>query len=879
MDYPVMNGMIGTCLNRRIIYSGQIFEIMDWNQKRTNLIRVYFASLLVMGIIGIPGGFSIWVEAQPQNNISNRLADQLKNRLQTQDTDNDGIADIVERARGTDPDDPQSKVNSRLSAWSFNHPEFVSDSSHKPGRVSGVFHRLGFSGPSLAFNPDAANPHFNIPHSAGDGTINCASHNGTVFFYFRPDWNSGEGPGDIAPLLSVGLWTANASYGYWGLTITPDGRSIFLGSHHNNQSSKIFEAPLNWKKDQWYLLRFTWGPAFTALYIDGVRVAASGPKGIPLSPDPQLLKKDGVDILGDRYGQTLARGSIDELEIYNYGMGLNNVKARYSNLISASYHKAENFIKLDFPSLPGKPVKVYRRQVANQDWTLLKESLEAGALIDREISQNTLYEYKVESNYPNNYLNYLDRQIIVSTGTRTREPQGILAVVVDQTIQNDISLALKEMVRNWIEDGWQVRIIPAPRHNDDGAPGGNHRNVVELKNNLASLYEDEDPQERLSCIVLIGHVAVPYSGRINPDGHFFRAWEADLFYGDLVDGQKWTDRERDTPGAQGARVPDDGILDPHRFPSSIEVPVGRIDFANLPAFSQSEPVLISNYLEKVVRYKNGTLTFPPTTACFSSFPHEGLTYAAFMNQVRNASPITGNNLDRIFEVNIFKKRDPFLLGVQLGAGSYDTISNGNASHIFRSSDIAANANAHRAAFLILDGSYFGNWNTRNNFLRSVLTVENGGLASLWGRQGLVKIHWLNTGMTMGECVVNYANYLTQFGSRGNQANVYIQLMGDPTLTATRELPPTNFTIKRGANSTSFSWDDPENSPVYLEYTPDGIHGKFEVLTPTPLRNNPLILDRDVGPGITFRLRRVVENDTPSGYWIVLSHGALATSGE
>ena len=104
-------------------------------------------------------------------------------------------------------------------------------------------------------------------------------------------------------------------------------------------------------------------------------------------------------------------------------------------------------------------------------------------------------------------------------------------------------------------------------------------------------------------------------------------------------------------------------------------------------------------------------------------------------------------------------------------------------------------------------------------------------------------------------------------------------MGDPTLTATRELPPTNFTIKRGANSTSFSWDDPENSPVYLEYTPDGIHGKFEVLTPTPLRNNPLILDRDVGPGITFRLRRVVENDTPSGYWIVLSHGALATSGE
>ena len=45
----------------------------------------------------------------------------------------------------------------------------------------------------------------------------------------------------------------------------------------------------------------------------------------------------------------------------------------------------------------------------------------------------------------------------------------------------------------------------------------------------------------LESVFLLGHVPVPYSGQINPDGHsnHVGAWAADVYYGEL-DGN-WTD--------------------------------------------------------------------------------------------------------------------------------------------------------------------------------------------------------------------------------------------------------------------------------------------------------------------------------------------------
>ena len=67
------------------------------------------------------------------------------------------------------------------------------------------------------------------------------------------------------------------------------------------------------------------------------------------------------------------------------------------------------------------------------------------------------------------------------------------------------------------------------------------------------------------------------------------AWPADVFYGDMAGA--WTDSSVSDSGASDPRnrnVPGDGKFDQSRLPFNVELQVGRVDLANLPAFPQSE---------------------------------------------------------------------------------------------------------------------------------------------------------------------------------------------------------------------------------------------------------------------------------------------------
>src|SRR5207248_1131072 len=92
-----------------------------------------------------------------------------------------------------------------------------------------------------------------------------------------------------------------------------------------------------------------------------------------------------------------------------------------------------------------------------------------------------------------------------------------------------------------------------------------------------------------------GHVPVPYSGLLNPDGHpnHLGAWPADAYYGDM-DGL-WTDTTVNYVGtdpgdpadtARLANVPGDGKFDQSTIPGVVRLNVGRVDLANLPGYLQ-----------------------------------------------------------------------------------------------------------------------------------------------------------------------------------------------------------------------------------------------------------------------------------------------------
>src|SRR6185503_3639869 len=108
--------------------------------------------------------------------------------------------------------------------------------------------------------------------------------------------------------------------------------------------------------------------------------------------------------------------------------------------------------------------------------------------------------------------------------------------------------------------------------------------------NLIKADYSADPAN-VKSVFLFGHVPVPYSGQLNPDGHadHVGAWPADVYYGD-IDGN-WTDnsvnftQSINTDAADAARLtnrPGDGKFDQTQIPSPVELEVGRVDLSNLP---------------------------------------------------------------------------------------------------------------------------------------------------------------------------------------------------------------------------------------------------------------------------------------------------------
>jgi hypothetical protein len=114
----------------------------------------------------------------------------------------------------------------------------------------------------------------------------------------------------------------------------------------------------------------------------------------------------------------------------------------------------------------------------------------------------------------------------------------------------------------------------------------------------------------IEAVFLFGHIPVPYSGDICPDGHepgHKGAWPADVYYGD-VDGV-WTDSEVSVTGASSTRnhnVPGDGKFDQSEIPSAVELAVGRVDVSGYRTlFSPSEQEYARRYLNKNHAFRHG----------------------------------------------------------------------------------------------------------------------------------------------------------------------------------------------------------------------------------------------------------------------------------
>ena len=494
----------------------------------------------------------------------------------------------------------------------------------------------------------------------------------------------------------------------------------------------------------------------------------------------------------------------------------------YAVEVSASVQTSPPQITLSWPQdTSGTPSSytVYRKAPGATSWaggTTLSGS--ATSFVDSGVAVGTPYEYAVVKN-AGGYQGYG----YVQSGINVPlvENRGKVVLVVERTYAAQLASELNRLQQDLVGDGWTVL-----RHDV-----GRSDSVVSVKNLIKADY-NADPSN-VKGVFLFGHVPVPYSGQLNPDGHaeHVGAWPADVYYGDM-DGN-WTDnsinfrQSANTDPADAARlsnVPGDGKFDQTTIPSSVELQVGRVDLANMPGRLSwggaptfpSEQELLRQYLNKDHKFRHRLMTVRRRGVVADYFGvRNGEAFAA--SAYRNFAPFFGaSNIDNLNLINndtqgvwvpALKSND-YLWAHGSGAGSYNSVSGlGNAGNYNSTTTPEIVNNDIKAVFVTLFGSWLGDWDHEDNIMRGVLATPTYGLACAWSGRP----HWFAHPMGLGE-TIGYTARLTQnnTGLYQNQINpsanlIHVALMGDPTLRLHPVTPPGTLGGTAGAGSATLTW--------------------------------------------------------------------------
>lgn len=335
----------------------------------------------------------------------------------------------------------------------------------------------------------------------------------------------------------------------------------------------------------------------------------------------------------------------------------------------------------------------------------------------------------------------------------------------------------------------------------------------------------------INTLFLFGRIPVPYSGNVVPDGHVpdhQGAWPADGYYAEL-DGN-WTDLNVNNSGATQARnhnVPGDGKFDQNAFPGTLELQIGRVDMSNLSTMG-TEPVLLRKYLQKDNAFFEGRMQVRDRALIDDNFTTlaEGFTAAAW----RGFSASVG--LDSIITTDYFgtMRQSSCLWSYGCGAGTY-TSCGGLGNTADYSIDSLENI------FTMTFGSYFGDWDNANNFLRAALGA-GAVLSNVWSGRPHWYFHQMALGESLGFSALQSMNNTNIYDNNTFPKGVHMALLGDPTLKS-HPLPVVNNVIATFDNGYAvITWDSLNISDVgYFVYRRNADTDTFHLLNQVPLMIN------------------------------------------
>jgi hypothetical protein len=529
------------------------------------------------------------------------------------------------------------------------------------------------------------------------------------------------------------------------------------------------------------------------------------------------------------------------------------------------------------PNDSASQYKIYRKSKNTFEWGTPIATLPGTATeyTDASVVAAKGYEYYVRRAYPAG-LSFAHGYIYAGINLPVTETRGKLLLLVDENYEQPLAKEITQLQLDLITDGWMVETKTVSRT----------AAVTQVKALIKSEYDNpaDTGINKLKALYLLGRIPVPYSGLINPDGHpdHLGAWPADMYYG-VMDASFWTDNSVDNMVASLVRNQNaigDGKFDPNYVfnnGSDVKLQIGRVDLTNMPSFGMSDTLLVKQYLTKAHQFKTGQMPVVRRGVIDDNFG--AMAGEAFASSGwRNFSTMFG---DSIFEQDYFTsiKSGNYLFSYGCGGGWFQ-----GASGIGTTADF--NDNNVNTVFTMLFGSYFGDWDSEDNFLRAPLCSPKTGLASAWSGRPYWYFHHMSLGENIGFSAQltqsNYSDFTgsNHFGYAFNYAPtfVHIALMGDPSLRLhpVEQAHNLNLTTTNSNQHVVIKWNKVSDVAVtgYTIYDARTLNAPFKLVTTVSASDSIYTHTNPFNGNNVYMVRPIKLEQTPSGTYYNMALGVL-----
>lgn len=556
-----------------------------------------------------------------------------------------------------------------------------------------------------------------------------------------------------------------------------------------------------------------------------------------------------------------------------------NTKVRLGSVeLFATVDKNPNKISLNWLyKYDGKTNGAYsidRKLKSESTWTNLEPKLNypASEFEDLDVESGVQYEYRIIGTCDNLYSKAYG---YINTGIEIPmvENRGGIIVLIDNTFQTTLAPEITQLREDLEGDGWQVVL----KYVSPTAPVTNVKSIIVTEYNATP---------GIKALFILGHVPVPYSGNMNPDGHGDHkgAWPTDAYYAD-VDGT-WTDATVNTSSASDIRNKNtigDGKFDQNILPSDIDLQVGRVDLSNMPMFGISELQLLKNYLKNNHEYRKKYYKTNKKAILYDNFGTYAGNYtgnAFALNGWRNFAPLVHpeNTIEGSFLTAL--STDSYQWAYACGAGSPT-----NAVGLNTSSDNGYTFlnTSPKSTFNMIFGSYFGDWEYQNVLLKQPLCTGTG-LTNVWAGNPMWYFHHMAMGENIGySSRLSQNNNTTYFakdaGGLGTTRGTYMTLLGDPTLRSDIVSPVSNLTATFVDTNCNLSWTpSPQTNIGYNIYVKNPLSSDFKRINENPISGSNFIHKGNFIKGTyKYFVRTVVLETTASGTYYNMSEGISTTA--